>query len=76
MGINPDPWRHSFDPENYRPLIEFDVVQHEMHAIMLRHGFLKLHRFLPLENWSQIQAFSEDTFSELVRALQKSQSKT
>ncbi|MFM9055327.1 MAG: hypothetical protein ACKOQY_01365, partial [Bacteroidota bacterium] len=34
MGINPDPWRHSFDPENYRPLIEFDAVQHEMHAIM------------------------------------------
>jgi hypothetical protein len=75
MGVNPDPWRHSFDHENYRPLIEIKSANDAMDDFVQRNGFLKLHRFLPLENWSQIQAFSKDTFSEIALTLKRGQSK-
>lgn len=76
MGINSDPWRHGFDRENYRPLTEINAPHQEMENFVQRNGFLKLHRFLPLEEWSQIREFSKETFSEIVQALTMEQSET
>jgi hypothetical protein len=71
MGIQADPWMHAFGTGNYRPLMEITNPGKLIRDFIQEHGFIKLHRYLALDDYNQLNSFAVQTWRGLSDALQQ-----
>jgi hypothetical protein len=65
--INDTPWNHTFEKNNYR-LID-DISEEKFQQVVREKKFIKIARYLPLQQWSNIGTFASKSYKQCLNLL-------
>jgi hypothetical protein len=67
IGINPDPWQHHFETDNYRPVSEMKYG--DLKKLLHTQPHVKLATKLPVTDWEQADSFLLDNWKLYLEVL-------
>ena len=67
LCVNKDQWQHHYESPNYMPLNE--LRKDEINSLLEKATFIKLGRKLPLNQFSKMIDYGEDTYKEFLKVL-------
>ena len=70
LCINPEPWHHHFETNNYVPIK--DLTEASFMAVLSREPFIKIAKQINLQQWDAAGNFLECHFKEMIMLLETS----
>lgn len=64
LCVSDTPWEYTYNPKNYLPVAEFS--KSALIEFLGGHNFLKLSRYIPVDQWKKFTASGVENFSKLM----------